>query len=542
MSYTFPFKENVIELGGGDKPYFRPNLDVREGPTVDIVADFNKKLPIDDNAYNGVFSCYCIEHISWRNVRQFLAEVFRILKPECKAVFVTANTKRQMEWVLAQEEWNDDSSSIIFGGQDYDENTHRNSLCPEYAIKLLTEAGFKNIIVLPHGELGTDMIIEATKPQKQDEKRASLFDKHYFNGGGKVGGYAREGYWDYPVHWLTFDKVMEHNPKSILEIGAARGYMVKRFNDAGIRSKGLEISHHCQLTRVTNDVIEWDICNTPWPFHDKEFDLAFSTAVFEHIPEEHLPNIIRELERVSERGLHGIDFGENDDGFDKTHCTLRTKEWWAERMPVSQTFVDKELLEKGNVTTHIPAGDNKVKINFGSFINMSYHGWINSDIIDLNQFASQHRYKFLQLDVRQVLPFNEECVDLIYSSHMLEHLTKNEGLFFLRECYRVMKPGAVMRIVVSDAQRLINYYQDKQLSMFDEINDGCAGSDFESAKLWSLLFEGHKIAYDFDGIKSLASSTGFKVEKKSFGVGNDQIIKETMDMLPEISLFVELTK
>ncbi len=541
MSYSFPFTENVIELGGGDKPYFRPNLDVREGPTVDIVADFNKKLPIDDNAYNGVFSCYCIEHISWRNVRQFLAEVFRILKHGCKAVFITANTKRQMEWVLAQEEWNDDSSSIIFGDQNYDENTHRNSLCPEYAIKLLTEAGFTNTIVLPHGELGTDMIIEATKPHRE-EKRASLFDKHYFNGGGKVGGYAHEGYWDYPVHWLTFDKVMEFNPKSVLEIGAARGYMVKRFNDAGIRSKGLEISHHCQLTRVTNDVIEWDICNTPWPFHDKEFDLAFSTAVFEHIPEEHLPNIIKELERVTNRGIHGIDFGENDDGFDKTHCTLRTKEWWAEKMPMSQTFVDKELLEKGNVTLHIPAGDEKLKINFGSFINMSHYGWINTDIIDLNSFASHHRYKFMQLDVRQLLPFNDNSVDLIFSSHMLEHLTKDEGFFFLRECRRIMKPGAVMRIAVPDAERLINYYQAKQLNMFDEINDGCASSNFESAKLWSLLFEGHRIAYDFAGLKSLAEEAGFKIERSSFGIGNEQIIKETMDLLPEISLFVELEK
>ena len=56
MSYTFPFTGTVIELGGGDKPYFRPNLDVRSGPTVDIVADFNKRLPIDDTSYDGVFS------------------------------------------------------------------------------------------------------------------------------------------------------------------------------------------------------------------------------------------------------------------------------------------------------------------------------------------------------------------------------------------------------------------------------------------------------------------------------------------------------
>ena len=111
MSYTFPFTKNVIELGGGDKPYFRPNLDVRPGPTVDIVADFNQPLPLNDGSYDGVFSCYCIEHISWRKVRLFLTEVFRILNDGGKAVFITANTKRQMEWVLNQEEWNDDSSS-----------------------------------------------------------------------------------------------------------------------------------------------------------------------------------------------------------------------------------------------------------------------------------------------------------------------------------------------------------------------------------------------------------------------------------------------
>jgi predicted SAM-dependent methyltransferase len=540
MSYNFPFTGSVIELGGGDKPYFRPNLDVREGTTVDIVADFNKRLPVDDSSYDGVFSCYCIEHISWRNVRQFLNEVLRILKHNGKAVFITANTKRQMEWVLAQEEWNDDSSSIIFGDQNYDENTHRNSLCPEYAIKLLTEAGFIDITVLPHGELGTDMIIEASKPESKT--RAELFDKDYFNGGKKVGGYAFEGYWDYPVHWVTYDKVLQHNPKSILEIGAARGYMVKRFNDAGIRAKGIEISHHCQLTRVTNDVIEWDVCETPWPFHDKEFDLAFSTAVFEHIPEEHLPKIFAELERVTHRGLHGIDFGENDNGFDKTHCTLKDKNWWIEKMPATQSVVDKEDLEKGNVALHLPAGDGKVKVNFGSFINMFHNGWINTDIIDLSQFASLHKYKFIQLDVRQPLMFQENCVDCVYASHMLEHLTQDEGFFFLRECRRVMKSGAIMRIAVPDANKLIQYYQANELSMFDQINDGCASSNFESAKLWSLLFEGHRIAYDWAGLKALGEKAGFVVERKSFNQGDDQITKETIDMLPEISLFVEMKK
>ncbi len=540
MSYTFPFTSNVVELGGGDKPYFRPNVDVRAGQSVDIVADFNESLPIDDAKYDGVFSSYCIEHISWRRVKHFISEVYRILRCGGKAVFITANTKRQMEWVLSQDEWDDDSSSIIFGGQDYDENTHKNSLSPTYVIKLLRAAGFEQVIVIPHGALGTDMIIEATKPNMAERK--TLFDKHYFNGGAKVGGYAYEGYWDYPVHWVTFNKILEHKPTSILEIGAARGYMVKRFNDAGIRCKGLEISHHCYLTRVTNDVIEWDICQTPWPFNDKEFDLAVSTAVFEHIPEEHLATIFSELTRVCQRGIHGIDLGGNDDGFDKTHCTLRPREWWVERLPSAQQVVDKEELERGNIAFAVPCGDGLVKVNWGSFITMCHHGWINTDIIDLQEFATRNQYKFITIDVRSPLMFKDDSIDLANCSHMLEHLTVPEAINFLKECYRCMKKGSVMRLSVPDAAKLISHYINNNLKMFNEINDNCASSEFESGRLWSLLFEGHKIAYDFNGLKNVGEKAGFKVELRSFGVGQDQIVKETYDMFPELSLFVEMIK
>ncbi len=547
MSYFLPFTQNakIIELGGGTKPYFRPNLDVRQAENVDIVADFNEPLPIEDNEYEGVFSSYCIEHISWRKVKPFLKEVFRILKPGGKAVFITANTESQMKWVLDHDEWDDDCSCIIFGDQDYADNTHRNSLNPKYAIKLCTETGFENVIVVPHGDLATDMIIEVTKPESKKmstENRKELFDKHYFNGGGKVGGYAYEGYWDYPVHWITFEKLMEHNPKSVLEIGAARGYLVKRFESAGIPAKGVEISKHCHLTRVTDSVLEFDICQTPWPFKDKEFDLCYSVAVMEHIPEEFLPAIVKEMERVSSRGIHGIDFGENDDGFDKTHCTLRTKEWWLERLPNTQVPTDKEELEQGSLSLASPSGDGKLKLNIGSFTVMFHHGWINMDIAPLTDFASKHQYKFIQYDAKTRMPFEDNSVDYIVCSHLLEHLNQSDGFNFLVECNRVMKSGGVARFIVPDAETLINLYKDKKLSVFNEINEGCERAVFESGKLWSLLFEGHSIAYDFEGIKSIGEAAGFKVEKQKFNHGNKQILEETMDFLPDLSLYVEMTK
>jgi hypothetical protein len=43
-------------------------------------------------------------------------------------------------------------------------------------------------------------------------------------------------------------------------------------------------------------------------------------------------------------------------------------------------------------------------------------------------------------------------------------------------------------------------------------------------------------------LKSVGQKAGFITERKMFNQGNEQIITETIDMLPEISLFVEMTK
>lgn len=540
MQYNFPFSPDakIIELGGGDNPRFRPNLDVRPGPQVDIVADFDDKLPIKSGEWDVVFSSYCIEHVCWRKVRQFLSEVHRILKDGGQFVFITANTEEQMRWVLNRE-WDDDSSCILFGGQDYEDNAHKNSLSPSYVSKLLQEAGFSDIIVIPWGQLGTDMIVEAKKPVMD---RKSMFDRQYFNGGGKVGGYAREGYWDYPVHWVTFDRVMERKPTSVLEIGCARGYIVKRLQDVGVRAAGLEISRHCILTRVADNVTEWDICQTPWPFEDKQFDLCLSVAVMEHIPEEKLPAILTEIDRVSHRGLHGVDFGEQDDGFDQTHCTLRDRSWWLERMPSGQEVVNKEELESGSVALSLPNPDGKLKLNIGSYTTMFHHGWINMDILDMSQFASQHYYKFLQHDARERLPFDDDSVDLMFSSHFIEHLTYSDGIKFLKEAYRVMKPGSTFRLLCPDTRELASIYLEQALSTFDEIVDD---STFEShaGRLWTLLFNGHQAAYDEETLWKVARQAGFdKIHFKSFRDGQEQIMNETNEFFADFSIFVEIVK
>lgn len=103
-------------------------------------------------------------------------------------------------------------------------------------------------------------IAEASKTPAMP--REEMFDKEYFNGGKRVGGYANDAwgsYRDFPCHAITAAHVLARRPESVLEIGCARGYVLKRVQDAGIYGVGLEISRHCHMTRVCDNVILQDI-------------------------------------------------------------------------------------------------------------------------------------------------------------------------------------------------------------------------------------------------------------------------------------------
>ena len=64
-------------------------------------------------------------------------------------------------------------------------------------------------------------------------------------------------------------------------------------------------------------------------------------------------------------------------------------------------------------------------------------------------------------DLTKEFPWKKESIDIIYSSHTLEHFSRSEGLGFLNECFRVLKKGGIIRIVVPDLQDIVNDYNNK---------------------------------------------------------------------------------
>ena len=196
---TLPFKQGdrVIELGGGDNPLIRPNADVRASEFVDLVVDFNSPLPIPNTSFDGIYSSYSIEHISWRKIKLFISEMCRILVPGGVAFVITANLFEQCKSMI-KDDWAEDDVCRLFGDQNYKgddwvSNAHYCGFSPNYAMKLFKEAGFSSVLIIPHPQCKTDMIIEARKPMGLDtrtwttEDRKAIFNSKYFDGTGKYG-------------------------------------------------------------------------------------------------------------------------------------------------------------------------------------------------------------------------------------------------------------------------------------------------------------------------------------------------------------------
>lgn len=106
---------------------------------------------------------------------------------------------------------------------------------------------------------------------------------------------------------------------------------------------------------------------------------------------------------------------------------------------------DRQVIERYLATS------TETKLQLGSGQN-PLPGWLNTDFFPDD--ASQ-----VHVDVTEPFPFPSNAFDLIYSEHMIEHLTLAGGLNMLRECYRTLKPGGRLRVATPDLEALMEAYR-----------------------------------------------------------------------------------
>lgn len=61
-------------------------------------------------------------------------------------------------------------------------------------------------------------------------------------------------------------------------------------------------------------------------------------------------------------------------------------------------------------------------------------------------------------DATRHIPLGDKSAEVVYSSHMVEHLDRDEVAQFLREAHRVLAPGGVIRVVVPDLKMRVHQY------------------------------------------------------------------------------------
>jgi len=84
-----------------------------------------------------------------------------------------------------------------------------------------------------------------------------------------------------------------------------------------------------------------------------------------------------------------------------------------------------------------------------------YHpAWRNVDKLSDWYDGIQDREEVLDWDIMALapLPVVGNSAEIVYSSYTLEHVPDEGGLHVLREAYRILKPGGVLRVIVPDIE------------------------------------------------------------------------------------------
>jgi predicted SAM-dependent methyltransferase len=153
-------------------------------------------------------------------------------------------------------------------------------------------------------------------------------------------------------------------------------------------------------------------------------------------------------------------------------------------------------------------------------------GWLNTDIEPGEGLA--------YLDATKPFPFEDGSIHYLFSEHVIEHLTYDEGKGMMAEAHRVLAPGGKMRISTPDLTRFIALF-DKNPS--EAARDYLVGKrkwhewpDEPSAAAIILNLQmsswGHKFMYDLDTLGASLRRVGFRnVRAFEENISNDDHLR-----------------
>jgi len=117
-------------------------------------------------------------------------------------------------------------------------------------------------------------------------------------------------------------------------------------------------------------------------------------------------------------------------------------------------------------------------------------------------------------DLTKAFPWADSTIDIVYSSHTLEHFSRNDGRRFIAECHRVLRKDGILRIVVPDLRHIVIEYIEGRIHADDFVEKlGVLYGNSKNVlknRLASFIQFPHKCMYDTLTLLKILSETSFE--------------------------------
>jgi predicted SAM-dependent methyltransferase len=178
------------------------------------------------------------------------------------------------------------------------------------------------------------------------------------------------------------------------------------------------------------------------------------------------------------------------------------------------------------IANYVRANDvRKVQLGAGS---SRLTGWLNTDIEPGGDGLAY-------LDATKRFPFDDGSIHYIFSEHVIEHLTYEEGKAMIAEAFRVLAPGGKMRISTPDLMQFIALFDDNLSGEARDYLDGKVRwhewpkEPNAAAIILNLQMSswGHKFMYDFPTLSGALARAGF-INPQEFeeNISNDPHLRD----------------
>lgn len=153
------------------------------------------------------------------------------------------------------------------------------------------------------------------------------------------------------------------------------------------------------------------------------------------------------------------------------------------------------------------------KIQFGA--GSGHFG--EAQATEINGFVDSDIFGQIPIDVTRTLPINDEELDVIFSSHLIEHLHQIEIEKFLREAFRTLKKGGNFIVATPSLEKVVSLLygknEQKKAEYFALHGQSLLGRKPTAARVLNCICHinyGHKFVLDYETFNDLCMGTGFR--------------------------------